>query len=149
MILAHTMAEALKKIVIVEDNVAANHLLRDWLSVNYEVICFLDAESAISQLQPVADRIVFLLDYNLPGLTGIELKQRVCHNYPQGRYILISGLFDARLTLEARTAGFDALIPKPFPLPNISKKVAELFGVPPKKSLLERVRQTTDKPTPA
>ncbi|PTY00823.1 hypothetical protein DB346_14530 [Verrucomicrobia bacterium LW23] len=139
------MADAPKKIVIVEDNVAANHLLRDWLSVNYEVTCFLDAESAISQLKPSEDRVVFLLDYNLPGLTGIQLKQRIGENFPQGKYILISGLFDTRLTHEARTAGFDALIPKPFPLQNISKKVAELFGVPAKKNLMDRVKETTEK----
>ncbi len=34
-------------IVIVEDNVEANNLLRDWLRLRFAVTCFLDAESTL------------------------------------------------------------------------------------------------------
>ena len=61
------------QIVIVEDNVEANNLLRDWLKLKFTVICFLDAESTLRILPPSKDRIVFLIDFNMPGDNGIIL----------------------------------------------------------------------------
>src|ERR1700679_4235603 len=90
-------------IVIVEDNVETNNLLRDWLRLRFTVTCFLDAESTLRILPPSSDRIVFLIDYNMPGDNGLVLKKKLAPRFPNAKYILISGLFDAKLMEQGKT----------------------------------------------
>jgi len=135
--------EPASQIVIVEDNVEANNLLRDWLKLRFTVTCFLDAESTLRILPPSGDRIVFLIDYNMPGDNGIILKKKLMPHFPNAKYVLISGLFDAKLTEEGKKAGFDALVPKPFAMPAITQKIEELLGLKPKESLVDMVKRQT------
>jgi CheY-like chemotaxis protein len=135
--------EAASQIVIVEDNVEANNLLRDWLKLRFTVTCFLDAESTLRILQPSNDRMVFLIDYNMPGDNGITLKKKLESKFPNAKYVLISGLFDNRLTEAGKEAGFDALLPKPFGMPAITQKIEDLLGVKPKESLVDMVKRQT------
>jgi CheY-like chemotaxis protein len=128
-------------IVIVEDNVEANNLLRDWLRLRFTVTCFLDAESTLRILTPSQEQIVFLIDYNMPGDNGIVLKQKLVPLFPEAKYILISGLFDDKLTQDATAAGFDALIPKPFGMPAVTQKIEELLGINQKQSLVDIVKR--------
>jgi DNA-binding NtrC family response regulator len=136
-------AETASQIVIVEDNVEANNLLRDWLKLKFTVTCFLDAESTLRILPPSKDRIIFLIDYNMPGDNGIVLKKKLEPRFPNAKYVLISGLFDAKLTEEGNAAGFDALVPKPFGMPTITQKIEELLGLKPKESLVDMVKRQT------
>jgi CheY-like chemotaxis protein len=131
--------ETASQIVIVEDNVEANNLLRDWLKLRFAVTCFLDAESTLRILPPSGERIIFLIDYNMPGDNGIVLKKKLA------KYILISGLFDAKLSEEGKAAGFDALVPKPFAMPAITQKIEELLGHKAKESLVDMVKRQTNK----
>jgi DNA-binding response OmpR family regulator len=131
------------RIIIVEDNVEANNLLRDWLSPYYPVECFFDAESTLRLVRPGSERIVFLIDYNLPGDNGIVLKQKLLPRFPQAKYILVSGLFEEKLTSAARAAGFDALLPKPFGMPMVTQKIEAMLGLPPKETLTEMVKRQT------
>ena len=132
-------------IVIVEDNVETNNLLRDWLRLRFAVTCFLDAESTLRILPPSNDPLVFLIDYNMPGDNGITLKKKLTPKFPNAKYVLISGLFDGKLTEAGKSAGFDALVPKPFGMPAITQKIEELLGLKTKESLVEMVRRQTGK----
>jgi len=137
--------EPASQIVIVEDNVEANNLLRDWLKLRFTVTCFLDAESTLRILPPSGDRIVFLIDYNMPGDNGIVLKKKLTPLFPNAKNVLISGLFAAKLTEAGKAAGFDALVPKPFGMPAITQKIEDLLGVKQKESLVEMVKRQTGK----
>jgi FixJ family two-component response regulator len=137
--------EPASQIVIVEDNVEANNLLRDWLKLRFTVTCFLDAESTLRILPPSDEQIIFLIDYNMPGDNGIVLKKKLVPRFPNAKYILISGLFDAKLTEEGKKAGFDALMSKPFAMPAITQKIEELLGLKQKESLVEMVKRQTGK----
>jgi CheY-like chemotaxis protein len=132
-------------IVIVEDNVETNNLLRDWLRLRFTVTCFLDAESTLRILPPSDERIVFLIDYNMPGDNGLVLKRKLVPRFPNAKYILISGLFDAKLVEEGKAAGFDALLSKPFGMPAVTQKIEEVLGLKQKESLVEMVKRQTGK----
>lgn len=140
-----SQAESSQTIVIVEDNVEANNLLRDWLKLKFDVICFLDAESTLRILPPSPERIVFLIDYNMPGDNGIILKKKLVPLFPAAKFVLISGLFDEKLTAEAKAAGFDALVPKPFSMPTITHKIEELLGHKPKENLVDMLKRQTSR----
>ena len=135
--------EPASQIVIVEDNVEANNLLRDWLKLKFKVTCFLDAESTLRILPPSDEQIIFLIDYNMPGDNGIILKKKLVPRFPNAKYVLISGLFDGKLTEAGKAAGFDALVPKPFSMPAITQKIEELLGLKPKESLVDMVKRQT------
>ncbi len=130
-------------VIVVEDNVDANNLLRDWLKLRFKVTCFLDAESTLRILPASQDRVIFLIDYNMPGDNGLVLKKKLEPKFPNAKYLLISGLFDAKLTEAGRAAGFDALLPKPFGMPAITQKIEDLLGVKQKESLVEMVKRQT------
>jgi DNA-binding NtrC family response regulator len=132
-------------IVIVEDNVEANNLLRDWLKLKFQVTCFLDAESTLRILPPSSEHLVFLIEYNMPGDNGIILKGKLSPLFPNSKYVLVSGLFDEKLTEEARAAGFDALVPKPFSMAAITQKIDELLGHKPRESLVDMVMRQTNR----
>jgi len=136
-----TKSESSPHIVIVEDNVEANNLLRDWLKLRFTVTCFLDAESTLRILAPSDEPIVFLIDYNMPGDNGIVLKKKLAPRFPKAKYILISGLFDEKLTEAGKAAGFHALMPKPFGMPAITQKIEELLGLKQKESLVDLVKR--------
>jgi len=110
--------------------------------LKFNVTCFLDAESTLRILPPSDDKIVFLIDYNMPGDNGIVLKKKLVPLFPKAKYVLVSGLFDEKLKEEARAAGFDALVPKPFAMPTISQKIEELLGTNQKESLVDLVRRS-------
>ena len=132
-----------KRVVIVEDNTTTNDLLCDWLKPHFSVTGYLDAETALKALAtPSADPIVFVVDYNLPGMNGIDLRAKLGSKFPAAKYILISGLFDEKLLTEARNAGYDATLPKPFPMPSLFKKVQDLFALPAAQTnLVEKIKQ--------
>ncbi len=137
--------ETAPQIVIVEDNVETNNLLRDWLKLRFTVTCFLDAESTLRLLPASNDVMVFLIDYNMPGDNGITLKKKLTPKFPNAKYILISGLFDGKLTEAGKAAGFDALVPKPFGMPAITQKIEDMLGLKTKESLVEMVKRQTGK----
>ena len=127
-------AEKPAHIVIVEDNVEANNLMRDWLRLRFQVTCFLDAEATLRILPPTSDPAVFLIDYNMPGDNGIILKSKLMSRFPKAKFILISGLFDDKLTQDAKKAGFDALLSKPFGMPAVTQKIDDILGRPQKET---------------
>ena len=124
------------QVVIVEDNVATNNLLRDWLKLAFSVVCFLDAESTRRLLSPSETPMVFIVDYNLPGANGLELKAQIADKFPAAKWVLISGLFDEALTRAAHEAGYDLTLPKPFTMPQLSGKIRDLLGLPAEKTNL-------------
>jgi DNA-binding NtrC family response regulator len=138
-------AEPAAHIVIVEDNVETNNLLRDWLKLRFTVTCFLDAESTLRILPASDEKLVFLIDYNMPGENGLNLKKKLAPKFPNAKYVLISGLFDVKLMEAGRAAGFDALLPKPFGMPAVTQKIEEVLGLKQKESLVEMVRRQTGK----
>jgi DNA-binding NtrC family response regulator len=130
-------------IVVVEDNVDANNLLRDWLRLHFRVTSFLDAETTLRLLPPADEPTVFLIDYNMPGDNGLVLKKKIAPSFPNGRYILISGLLDEKLAAQAREAGFDDILPKPFGMPVVTQKIDALLGISHRENLVDRLRQAS------
>jgi CheY-like chemotaxis protein len=130
-------------VVIVEDNVDANNLLRDWLKLRFKVTSFLDAESTLRRIKPSKEPIVFLIDYNMPGDNGLVLKKKLMPSFPNAKYLLISGLMDDKLTKQARAAGFDDLLPKPFGMPAVTEKIDALLGLKRRENVVDLLRQAS------
>jgi len=114
-------------VIIVEDNAASNQLFQEWLNSRFRVAGYIDAESAQRLVSPSTEKIVFLVDYNLPGENGIAFKKNVETDFPQAKFILASGLLDAKLSSKAKEAGFHDLLPKPFNKEMLIQRIDDLL----------------------
>jgi len=81
----------------------------------YEVIAVTDGETAMARLEEVRPDLV-LADVFLPQLSGYELCRRIKSDerYRHAGVVLIAGLLEPVDEEEARRAGCDAVLKKPF-----------------------------------
>jgi len=117
---------------LVVDDVAEN---RDVLGLflqdlGVEVATAANGETALAELARLGYDIAFL-DIQMPGLTGIDVAERVVAQYGAARPKLVA-ISASVLTHEqefyARN-GFDEFVPKPFPFELVCESMARLLGV--------------------
>ena len=100
------------------------------------VDCALDGRTAV-QMVKQSDREgrlydVVLLDWKMPGMDGVETARRIREEIPKEVPILILTSYDwPDIEEEARAAGVDAFLPKPFFLTSFRQKVDSVLGRAP------------------
>lgn len=119
------------KVLYVEDEPAIAELLRsglDLFGIDVSPI-YGSAEAAFEQIMsgqpPMSECRLLVFDIRLPGMTGLELAERL-RNAGEDRPILIVSAYQppARAQLEALGAQF---MPKPFDFKGIVDKIQELL----------------------
>ncbi len=111
-------------VLIVEDNDSSRRLVMELLrSAGFENLSFArDAEEAIELLQGTAPELM-LLDWNLPGMSGIDLVRQIRaaaltpdprFSNPQLPIVMLTARQRARDVNAARNAGVSAFVVKPF-----------------------------------
>jgi two-component system cell cycle response regulator len=105
------------KILIADDSLVSRHLLeatlRKW---GYEVEVACDGEEALSLLQRDNAPAVAILDWMMPGLTGLEVCRRVRQRArePYTYILLLTSKSQKEDLIEGMEAGADDYITKPF-----------------------------------
>lgn len=81
----------------------------------YEVMCAQSGDHALEMLgsTPIPDVLVVLSDINMPGMTGLDLLDRVKCNWPDLPVIMITAYSDKVTEDIARQRGAATLLPKP------------------------------------
>ena len=103
-------------IVVADDEPTVRIILCRLLEVvadGYEIITVGTGAEALAAL---AERSVPLLitDYNMPGMNGVELTQRVKGTSPTTTVVLISAYITAEVGQLSKAAGADYFMSKPF-----------------------------------
>lgn len=102
------------RILVVEDDSVVGDLFRELLpSQGYTVDVVADAEKALTHLTAESYDLV-VCDKNLPGMSGIELLQRVKSEHPDVDVIIMTAYADMGSVLTAIAAGVYDYIVKPF-----------------------------------
>lgn len=119
------------KVIIVEDELAVRDSLSEWLSPDYDVSCFDSAETfmeAINQFQTEdASSTCILLDFQMPGMTGVELQanlKMININFP---ILFMSGNAQQSDIIDAWRGGAVDFILKPFSGTELSNALAQIF----------------------
>jgi CheY-like chemotaxis protein len=86
-----------------------------------------EALAALRQIQGESHFDVFILDYNLPGLNGVELTRRV-RRLMRHRHAPVIMLTASEVEKEARRAGVSAFLSKPCGVTAITETVARLLA---------------------
>ena len=112
-------------ILIVEDEPKMAYVLRQALQEHgYRPHTALNGFEALSSLQATPPAAV-ILDLNLPGLSGLELLQRLRQQFPQTKVIILSGHIQEYSQL-AGEMGVEEILQKPVRLETLISSVTRL-----------------------
>ncbi len=103
------------RVLIVDDQRDVRRVLRAGLETLGHDIKVIDVPSGEEAILVISRQPIDLLvsDVRLPGISGLELKERAQVRNPNLRFILITGLLDARTRQAVADAGADAYFFKP------------------------------------
>ncbi len=120
-------AEAKPRLVlVVDDDEMIRRLVRAVLEADaFEVAEARDGQTAL-QLASQTEPSVVVLDVMMPGLDGVEVCRRLDHD--KVRVVMLTARDDPRLEAEARRAGADAFMTKPFAPMQLLDLVGELMS---------------------
>lgn len=105
-----------KKILVVDDEEGIRDILtQSFQKAGFAVRAGESAERAVEILQQESIMVMFM-DLNLPGMSGVELCQKLKKENPVGIYFAVTGYADFFGLLECRKAGFDDFFTKPVQL---------------------------------
>jgi len=115
------------KILLVEDDYVLANTLLDWLEFKgHEAEHSANGEDALEKITAGSYNII-VLDWNLPGLTGIE----VCSQYREAGgklpVLMLTGMHGSADEEKCKQAGATKYLSKPFQLEDLTKQVELLL----------------------
>lgn len=113
-------------VLVVDDDDMIRRLVRAVLEADeFEVAEARDGQRAL-ELASEARPSVVVLDVMMPGIDGVEVCRRLDHD--QVKVVILTARDDPKLEAEARSAGADAFMTKPFAPMELLDLVAELMA---------------------
>jgi len=112
-----------QRILVVDDNPTVRSSLSAVLSdEGFDVSAVCDAQETFTFLRNNVPALI-LLDIWLPGMSGMEVLQKVTKDYPETTVIMISGHGTIDLAVQAIKMGAFGFIEKPLSLENVLQQV--------------------------
>jgi PleD family two-component response regulator len=89
------------KVFLVEDNSSYAEFLKKSLRKKFKIYHFSSAEDCLTALKSIHPDIV-ITEYTLPGISGMDLFQRINNDYPDSavKFILMSRIEDGNVVLD-------------------------------------------------
>lgn len=119
------------RVIIVEDEVSVRQGLSDWLSQDHEVCPFESAEDFLESYNnfDFEDGLptCILLDFQMPGMTGVELQENLKLMNMQYPIIFMSGNAQKSDVIDAWRGGAIDFILKPFTGAKVAEVLENLF----------------------
>jgi CheY-like chemotaxis protein len=116
-----------KRILVVDDEPKVAFFLQESLESlehNYQVVRAETGESALMEMDR-ARFDVMITDLRMPGMSGLELMQRVKENFPETRTILITAYGSDDVEAETRRLNAYRYFTKPFHIEDLTTAVQE------------------------
>lgn len=119
------------KVLIVDDQPEMRALIRDILN-EVGVSCTFEATNGKEAMQFIdADfEIINLIvcDWAMPSMTGIDFLRQIRSVFPEMPFLMVTGKSDKNSVLEAKIAGVNAFIRKPFSPEQLESKLKFLVS---------------------
>ena len=116
-------------IVVIEDDPYIGGALDAFLGDKNIVQTFESAEDALAATEHFRGVHVFIIDYKLPKMDGIELFKQLREQFPVAKYILITGEMSLDMVERTRELGLDALMLKPFDARILEDNISGLLSI--------------------
>lgn len=120
-----------ERILIVDDHKEAARLIRrhlETLEQNFLLEDVFSGEEALLELSR-GDTDLLIADVRLPGISGLELMDKLKARSPDAKVILVSGVTDPKLRQQVAQAGADAFFFKPIDVPEFLDAVERTLGL--------------------
>jgi DNA-binding NtrC family response regulator len=127
-----------KVIFIVEDDPGFNTLMTSYLTSKnkWEIHSFQSGEECLNRLE--LKPAIFLQDFDLPGINGIEVMKSVKYRLPETEFIFLSAQTNIKVAIEVLKLGaFDYIVKDSGAKENAINKIDQILMV---KKLLEEKR---------
>ena len=115
------------KVLVVDDDGEMRQLMRRILMrMNAaSVVTAVSGDDALGQLERGPDAVdIVIADWNMPGMSGIELFRRIHSAKPRMPFLLLTGRDDAQSIIAAKAAGVPAYVVKPVTPQELDAKIA-------------------------
>ncbi len=96
---------------IVEDDEIYAQFLKANFKNEYNVYAFITAEDCLEAIKGHTPEVM-ILDYNLPGMSGIELYEQLKPSYSNTKFIMLSSIDDGAQVLEFIKKGVNDYVVK-------------------------------------
>ena len=119
-----------KRVLVVDDSQTMRTIVRKILSASRFRVEVGEAQEGIEALKQIGSGkfdLVFL-DYNMPGLNGVETLSEIKRQYPKLGVVLMTSTADEELAQRARAAGAAAFLKKPFYPADIDAVLQSMLG---------------------
>ena len=126
-------AMSARRIYIVDDNAEFRRSAQWWLaSAGYEVVDYGDPADALGALQahPPAQPACLLLDLRMPGMSGLDLHDRLLEAGVQVPIVYMTGHGDVPLAVQAMQRGAISFLEKPFAEDALEAALQRAFSTP-------------------
>ena len=116
----------MKPILVVDDEAIVRESIRDWLrEAGYLAEMVETGEEALDLISR-KDFSIMVLDYRLPGQSGVDVLREVKKTKPQIKCIMITAFPSAKLTAElAQVGGLDDFLIKPVMMEQLENIIKE------------------------
>ena len=85
-----TLSNAFSSILVVDDDVMIQRLIRDILAQEFQVFTAVDGEEALAILRREPGISAVVADQMMPGMTGVDLLQRSISTHPHAARVLVT-----------------------------------------------------------
>lgn len=113
---------ARNKILIVDDEVKACNILKDYLEKLFEVDVAHDGQQALKIIEEFQPNCV-LLDYKMPDMDGLEVLDLIVPKHPDLKIIMVTAIGEVSLGAKCIVQGAHDFIVKPVNLDELKGKI--------------------------
>jgi predicted ATPase/signal transduction histidine kinase/CheY-like chemotaxis protein len=125
------MPKGSETILLVEDDQQLRGLVVNMLEqLGYTVMAAANADAALASTVDTPHIDLLFTDVVMPGLSGPELAERLTHRYPGLATLFTSGYTNDEILRHGVRAGTVTLLPKPFTISAMARKVREILDGP-------------------
>ena len=129
-------------VLIVDDEDSIRDMLRTALErAAYHTLPAADGQEALNMMSSDESEGV-LLDIRMPGLSGLDVLKRIVVDFPDTCVIMLTGLADVQMSVEAMKAGAYDFILKPFDLEDLMLRLRR--GLERRSLVLQNRRHQRD-----
>lgn len=131
-------------VLAVDDDAGICNLLRDSLTDHgYTCQICSNGEKALEALPQEAFDIV-ISDLKMPGVSGLDLLRAVVEDYPHAAFIMVTGVDDIRVAIDAMKQGADDYVVKPFRMDVMLVSVERALNIKRMELELEKYRRSLE-----
>jgi DNA-binding NtrC family response regulator len=120
-----------RRILLVDDSATMRGIVRKILIASRFQLEVSEAEEGFDALKQVRSRTfdLVILDYNLPGLNGIETLSEIKREFPRIEVVMITSTLDQEVAKKAHAIGAAAFLRKPFYPSDLDAVLHRVFGL--------------------